>query len=102
MTGRKDEIVHPHERAGRAVKVGALAHAIDRYNERVEDPHLRIDAEFLSATIENDALWRVLAGIAGVRLPSNTTRQHVEGEFRIRANVAERLAAGEDPFEGLF
>lgn len=100
MSG-KDEIVHPHERAGRAEKVAALVVVIDRYNERIEDHHLRIDAELVGGVTENDAFWRVLAGIAGVRLPSLTTRQHVEGYLRARAEGAARLARGEDPFEGL-
>lgn len=99
---RNDEIVHPHERAGRAEKVAKLVHAIDRYNERVADKAHRIDVEFLAAVVENDAFWRVLSGIAGVRLPSMTTRQHVEGEYRVRANVQASIDAGEDPFEGLF
>lgn len=102
MTGRNDEVIHPHERAGRAEKVAALVHTIDRYNERVADHAHRIDVEFLAGTIENDALWRVLSAIAGVRLPSNRTRQLVEAEFRIRASVAAKNAAGEDPFAGLF
>lgn len=98
----RHEVVHPHERAGRAEKAAKLVHAIDVYNERVEDPHLRIDVEFLAGTIENDGLWRILAGVAGVRLPSTTTRQLVESEFRIRANVEAHREAGDDPFEGLF
>lgn len=102
MSG-KGEIIHPHERAGRAEKVGALVHAIDRYNARLGDDHAhRIDVAFLAGTLENDALWRLLSGIAGVRMPSLTTRQMVESEYRIRADVAARLEAGEDPFEGLF
>lgn len=99
---RNDEIVHPHERAGRAEKVAALVVVIDRYNERVADRAHRIDVEFLAGTIENDALWRVISGIAGVRLPSYRTRQMVESEFRIRDRVAASIEAGEDPFEGLF
>lgn len=100
---RNDEIVHPHERAGRAEKVAALVHAIDRYNARLGDDHAhRIDIAFLAGTLENDAFWRVLSGIAGVRLPSLRTRQHVESEYRVRADVQARIDAGEDPFEGLF
>lgn len=98
----KGEIVHPHERAGRAEKVAALVHAIDRYNERVADHAHRIDVALVAATIENDALWRVLSGVAGVRLPSMTTRQHVESYLRTRADAEARREAGEDPFDGLF
>lgn len=101
MTG-KGEIVHPHERAGRAVKVAALVRVIDAYNERVADAAHRIDVEFLAGTLENDALWRMISGIAGVRLPSLLTRQMVESEYRIRQNVAESIERGDDPFDGLF
>ncbi len=98
----KGEIVHPQERAGRAEKVAALVATIDRYNERVADHAHRIDVALVAGVLENDAFWRVLSGIAGVRLPSLTTRQHVESYMRTRADAEARREAGEDPFEGLF
>lgn len=95
------EIPHPNERAGRAEKVARLVASIDRFNDRTEDPHLRVDAEFVGAVLENDAFWRILAGIAGTRLPSLTTRQHVESFLRTREDFDQKLAEGFDPFEGL-